>query len=373
MTESELGEAIVQRRFGAVTVDTNVFDKFGCNLDMRALLALGPLASQHDVRLVFSDIIAGEVKTHIRRAATDQAEKLRTALNHYRKAWRRTEAVGDLAPPIDLEADPTALAADKWDAYVDAVGSEIIDSHGRADVGELVRRYFAEEPPFMPTAAKKAEFPDAIALLALEAWAEDEDCLLLAISKDEDWQAYAALSNRIVCVPDFEGTLNRFNTAGRVLVDRLAANLRAGGAEELKGEIDQELEYWLSDADFDIEAHSDFHYEVYPESAVIQNWEIVGEPSVLALEGEEITFSLELECLIAFNARFSLSAWDSVDGEYVALNRQGEEVEELHKVAVTVRVDRRSAPDPEVLEVEANRRRLTVDFGAVNLDWAYEP
>ncbi|CAN5334378.1 hypothetical protein BH10PSE3_BH10PSE3_34690 [soil metagenome] len=47
-------------------------------------------------------------------------------------------------------------------------------------------------------------------------------------------------------------------------------------------------------------------------------------------------------------------------------------VEERHKVAVTLRVDRRSAPLPEVLEIEANRRRLTVDFGYVDLDWGYE-
>jgi hypothetical protein len=372
MTDDELNEAIVQRRFGAVTVDTNVFDKFGCNLDMRALKALGPLATQHDVRLLFSDIIAGEVRAHIARAAAEQAEKLRTTLNQYRKAWRRAEAVADLAPPIDLGADPVLLAAEEWKAYVGDVGGEIVESEGRANVGELVRRYFAEEPPFMPTAAKKAEFPDAIALLALEAWAESEGCLLLAISRDGDWQAYATGSKHIVCVAEFEGTLSRFNSAGRRLADELVAKLRLGEAEDVKDEIERELDAWLSDADFDIEAHSDFHYEDQPESAVVQSWEIVGEPKVLALEGEEVTLSLELDCLIAFSANFSLAAWDSVDGDYVPLNSQSEEVEERHKVAVTLRVDRRSNPLPEVLEVEANRRRLAVDFGYIGLDWGYE-
>jgi len=372
MTEAELGEAIVQRRFGAVTIDTNIFDKFGCNLDMRALRALGPLAAQHDVKLVFSDIIAGEVQTHIKRAALDQAEKLRTALNHYRKAWRRPEAVAALAPPVDLDADPALLAAEEWEAYIDTVGGELVESEGRANVGELVRRYFAEESPFMPTAAKKAEFPDAIALLALEAWAESENCLLLAISRDGDWQAYASDSKRIVCVADFEGTLDHFNTASRVLVEGLAAKLQSGEADELKREIDLELESWLSEADFEIEARSDFHYDAQPESAVVQYWEIIGEPKVLALEGEEVTFSLELDCVIAFGANFSLSAWDSIDSDYVPLNNQSEETEERHKVAMTVRVDRRSAPAPEVIEVEANRRRFTVDFGLVDLDWGYE-
>ena len=98
LTEAELHEAIVQGRFGAITVDTNIFDKFGCNLDMRALRALGPVAAQHEIKLIFSDIIAGEVQTHIRRVAAEQADKLRTALNQYRKAWRRIEAVTERRP-----------------------------------------------------------------------------------------------------------------------------------------------------------------------------------------------------------------------------------------------------------------------------------
>ncbi|KDP93507.1 hypothetical protein ER13_00915 [Brevundimonas sp. EAKA] len=372
LTEAELHEAIVQGRFGAITVDTNIFDKFGCNLDMRALRALGPVAAQHEIKLIFSDIIAGEVQTHIRRVAAEQADKLRTALNQYRKAWRRIEAVTDLAVPVDLNADPAILAADEWEDYLGAVGGEVVTSEGRANMGELVRRYFAEETPFMTTAAKKAEFPDAIALLALDAWAQEEGCLILAISKDGDWQAYAETSTNIVCVPEFEGTLNRFNAAGLDLVKKLTERLRAGEADEVKDEIDLELESWLSEADFEVEARSDFSFDAQTEGAFVQEWEIVGEPQVLALEGEEVTFALELDCLIAFSAYFTLSTWDSVDGEYVSLNGQTEETEANHRVTVTLRVDRRGDPDPDVLEVEANRRRLTADFGLISLDWGYE-
>lgn len=374
MTEAELHDAVVQGRFCAITVDTNIFDKFGCNLDMRALRALGPVAAQHHVKLVFSDIVAGEVQAHIRMDASEQAEKLRTALNQYRKAWRRTELVTDLAVPVDLDADPAVLAADEWELYLGVVGGEVVASEGRATMGELVRRYFAEESPFMTTAAKKAEFPDAIALLALDAWAEAEadDRFLLAISRDADWQAYAETSTRIVCVPEFEGTLNRFNTAGVDLVRALTGRLRDGQADEIKDEIDLELEAWLSDADFEIDAHSDLSFEAQPESASVQEWEIVGEPHVLALEGEEVTFAVELDCLIAFSAYFTLSTWDSTDRDYVSLNGQTEETEANYKVTAILRVDRRGTPDPNVIEVEANRRRLTANFGLVSLDWGYE-
>lgn len=372
LTEQDLQDCIVQRRFGAITLDTNIFDKFGCNLDMQALRAPGPVATQHGVKLIFSDIVAGEVQAHIYRAAADQADKLRASINQYRRAWRRTEDVTALAAPIDLAADPAVLAADEWEAYLHEVDGEVVDSEGRANVGELVRRYFAEESPFMTSASKKAEFPDAIALLALEAWAVEEGTIVLAISKDGDWQAYAETSAHIVCVSDFERTLNRFNTAGQELVNGLTARLRSGKADDVRSEIELELESWLSEADFNIEARSDFSFDAQPESAILQTWEIVGEPQVLALEGDDVTFALQLDCLIDFSAAFTLSTWDSVDGDYVSLNSQTEETEARHTVTMTLRVDRRGAPDPDVIEVEANRRRLTVDFGLVSLDWGYE-
>lgn len=372
LTEQDLQDNIVQRRFGAITLDTNIFDKFGCKLDMQALRAPGPVANRHGVKLIFSDIVAGEVQAHICRAAADQADKLRASINQYRRAWRRSEDVAALAAPIDLAADPAVLAANEWEAYIREVGGEIVGSEGRANVGELVRRYFAEESPFMSSASKKAEFPDAIALLALEAWAMAEDTLVLAISQDGDWQAYAEASAHIVCVPDFERTLNRFNTAGQELINGLIARLRSGEADEVRSEIELELEAWLSEADFNIEARSDFSFDAQPESAALQTWEIVGEPQVLALEGDYLTFALQLDCLIYFSADFDLSTWDSVDGDYVSLNSQTEETEAHHTVTMTLRVDRRGAPDPDVIEVEANQRRLTVDFGLVSLDWGYE-
>jgi len=65
---------------------------------MRAFRALGPLAVQHQVKLTFSDIVAGEVQGHIRRDAAEQTEKLRTALS---KALRTDHNVQVAAFPPD--------------------------------------------------------------------------------------------------------------------------------------------------------------------------------------------------------------------------------------------------------------------------------
>lgn len=372
MTQEEIADAIAQRRFGAVTIDTSIFDQFDCSLEARALRALGPVAAQHDVRLVFSDVTAREVQAHISRDAAGQAEKLRAAVNQYRKSWRRAETVDQLAAPVDLRADPDLLAAEEWEAFTGATGAEVIPAEGRASAGELVRRYFESAPPFSRKDSKKAEFPDAIALLALEKWAEDEDLLLLAISRDGDWKAFADASARLVCATAFAPTLDLFNAAGRATAERAVLMLRADAAPGLKDEIDLELEAWLDEADFDVEATSDFYYDASPESAVVQTWEIRSEPKVLTVEGEVVTFSLEIECLVAFRANFDLSVRDSIDGDYVGLNSQSAEVEARHTVGLTIAIGRAFEPEPEVMGIEANRRRLVVDFGEVNLQWSYE-
>jgi hypothetical protein len=372
MNDAELADAIAQRRFGALTLDTSVFDQFGCSLDSKALQAVGPVCEQHGIRLVFSEVTAGEVQAHIHKAAADQSEKLRAALNQYRKAWRRAETVAELAPPVDLEAEADLLARKEWEAFFNDVHADVIVSESLVSAGELVRRYFAMEPPFGAKDGKKHEFPDAIALLALEAWAEQGELTVLVISRDADWQGFCAAAKHLVCASNFQQTLGHFNRAAQAIADRAIELLKAAEAPELHHEIGVEIEAWLDQADFTIDASSEFYFDAEPEGAVLQSWEIVSGPEVLAIEGEEVTFSIVLDCVISFTANFDLSVRDGIDRDYVSLNSQTEEAEENYRVTLTITVGRTIAPEPTVVSVQANRRRLHVDFGHVSLDWGYE-
>ncbi len=372
MTEAELADAIAQRQFGAVTLDTSVFDRFGCNLQTPALRALGPVGAQHDVHLVFSEVTVHEVQAHRRRAAEEHALKLKAALNQYRRAWRRTEPLSQLAAAIDLDADASQLAAGEWDTFTAEIGAHVLSADGHASFSELVRRYFSAEAPFAQKEGKKNEFPDAIALLTLESWAESTNVLLLTVSGDADWKAYAETSPRLVWTSDLDGALDLFNQAGHRVAERAVELLAAGDAPELSHEIELEIQAWLDDADFEVEASSDFYYDVQPESAVLQTWEIVLPPKVLAVQGEDVTFSLELDCLIEFRAEFDLSVRDSFDRDYVRLNTQAAEKQARHRLTLAITINRSFDAGLEVIAVEANRRRLRVDFGNVELQWSYE-
>ena len=59
---------------------------------------------------------------------------------------------------------------------------------GNVSHDEVIRRYFATEPPFSTKERKKSEFPDALALLSLERWATQNKSLVLLVSADGDWK-----------------------------------------------------------------------------------------------------------------------------------------------------------------------------------------
>src|SRR5260370_35343081 len=65
------------------------------------------------------------------------------------------------------------------------------------DIKQLMARYFAAAPPFEGSGKKKNEFPDAIALLSLEAWAKAKSKTILAISNDGGWASFAEDSEHI--------------------------------------------------------------------------------------------------------------------------------------------------------------------------------
>lgn len=101
--------AIAANQIGFITLDTSIFDKFGCNLRYRTLQRLDQFKGS-DVSVISSDMIAGEVRAHIAKEAKEKAVNPNIALNQYHKAWHRPEGGPDLVPAIMLDADAAVHA-----------------------------------------------------------------------------------------------------------------------------------------------------------------------------------------------------------------------------------------------------------------------
>ena len=124
-----------------------------------------------------------------------------------------------------------------------------------ANIEELVRRYFDHSAPF-GAASKKHEFPDAIALLSLEKWAEMERKKILAVSTDSDWAEFAKESTYIDVEADLAKAiekLRQYEGNAKAELARMFSEMNVGKHGRLQSQI------------FDAMANAVQHFDAYGE------------------------------------------------------------------------------------------------------------
>jgi hypothetical protein len=352
MNESEIKAKIADGTIFAVSVDTAVFNKYSCNLDFKVLNKLDQFKTG-PIKVILSEIVINEITTHIARSAEASQRELHKAIKNQDKRWKTGVDIAKLPDTLALWGDPIKAAETQIEDYLAAIGGEVVRASGTVDVsGELLRRYFAIEPPFESSDQKKHEFPDCFALLSLESVASSHQKLLLCVSPDNGWKNFAAQSPHLVCVTDLELALSYFNDSGRNVADQTMTMWKSGTAPELDTEVDHAFEYRLSGTDFEADGWSLFNYEIEPIGAVMQwvNLETASAPIVIAADEKAVTFTTNVIALVAFEANFGserISVEDEIEFELV----------------ITVLRDIDS--EPRVVDVEVAKKHLAVDFGEI--------
>jgi hypothetical protein len=352
----------------AITLDTNVFDQFKCNLEYRSLTALKQFKDTN-VPFLLSEVIIGEVRSHISRDAADVAEKARAGINQFLKAWRIDRDRAEIAKDLGIDQDADAHAEKLMTAYVEQMGAEIIPVEPGVSVQDLNDRYFAGDPPFSGRKGKKNEFPDAIALLSLEAWAEEKGGFVIAVSKDGDWIDYAEQSKNIITVKELTAGLDLFNRESSVVAAKIVAKIRDQTTPALFGQIKSGLESLIED--FEIVANASTFYEEEIDSSKVINWQISDTTNfaVVASDADSVSLAFNVELEAEFVAYFSMSAWDGIDREYVPLGSTRASVTEKSIIPIIATMPKEEDDNPEPIEVEIETTGLTIDFDYVEPDW----
>ena len=370
MTSEELEFAIRCEAIGAVTLDTSIFDQYGDDLRNQALLSLRQFKGTN-IAIVFSDIVISEVKTHISRRAAETVVGVLKALKDHRRAWRLDETPEQLGSCASLDGSATELAEGQLAAYIATVEATIISADNHVNIRELQDRYFAGQPPFSGNGKKKAEFPDALALMALGAWAKSKNTTLLAVSDDDDWHRFAAESKHIVCARKLPEVLDQFNRDNRFIADRVVTLLREGQAPFLNEGIFNAVELFFDDNSFEIAASNpNYGYDATLQGGALQYWTYAGRPQVLTASKDDLTFVLDLNCKIAFEASFSWSVYG--DRDWHEVGSTDASCEGDYRLQFTITCSRTTDEDPDVDEVKVTSRPFTIDFGYVDPDWDYE-
>jgi hypothetical protein len=361
----EIKARIADGSISAITVDTSIFDRYGCNLEYAVLGKLDQFRTGN-TNVLISEIVKNEVQSHIARDAAESQRTLKSALSSHRKRWKLSNE--DTAAPdaFRIADDPAAAAEEQFEAYVTKIGAEIIAASNPAEISvEVLRRYFEVEPPFEAGDKKKHEFPDAFALVSLEAWATRRETLLLCVSADKGWRDFADKSPRLVWIKSLDEALSLFNDSGRPVAEQVLARLQSNAAPDILTAIESAFEYRLDDHDYHIEAWSALEFEAEPLVATLQSidWDSASAPVVVASDDDSVTFSFNLTALVGFEALFSYFHHDSIDRDYVSIGSEEEYKERHIEFELVLEVSRDD--DPEIFEAQIAKRYFEVNFGEI--------
>lgn len=285
-TDAELQSAIEASRIGAISLDTNIFDSAECNLHYKLFTSLQQFSGT-GVQFLLTDVVCGEVKSHISARAAAAAAQLRAAAREFREAWRIPDGVDRVMGAAGDLSDAKKAADDQLDGFRLATGFMTLKSSEFVDIDLVLSQYFAPSPPFASSAEKKSEFPDAVALNALESWGAKNETFVVVVSRDKGWSEFAGLSDWLVVRSDLRKTLGAFHSEDSFVAKAIIAAANNGQAEDLSSEIASAVAHHVDSLAPVISAETGHYYEDEFEGATVLEIHPVDVARVAAVDSND--------------------------------------------------------------------------------------
>ena len=188
-----------------IFLDTTVFDQNSHNYSSTAFQRLAALVNGNRIKIYITNITQREIESHIKKHVEAAQLSIKAVLNGHRflKSIRHPsiEAVNN---GLDVEEVTNALLKQFRD-WLSEMSVTVLPI-GRVSVEEIFERYFESSPPFESKEKKKAEFPDAFALAALEGWCQEHGAKMYVISGDGGMSAACEASRTLKSIkslPEF--------------------------------------------------------------------------------------------------------------------------------------------------------------------------
>ncbi|MES2088961.1 MAG: PIN domain-containing protein [Pseudomonadota bacterium] len=374
MKSSEIKDAILDGDITAITIDTSVFDAAKLGLEFGALKRLAQF-KDGSTDFVLSDIVAKELRGHMIKEATETQAAFRKATSALGSAWGHSIQERDLLVNTAFKKQtPEENADDRMQSYFESTGAKYALAGERVNVEKLVQMYFQLTPPFSET--KKHEFPDALALLALEAWATERDTKILAVTKDGDWKAYCKTSERLVAIDDLGTALSLFQEEEtRYFCQVIGKQIQGLDPEKLVPRINAALKVYEDRIDVSADGDSQFRCEPSMAEASVGEMDLstLTELEALDRDHDELVAKFSVTVPVDVTAYFSFEKWDGIDGEYMAMG-SGSAAQSTEVEAEIVLTIGGKLPDhPEIIDIEVSFSDVRVEFTDLEPDWMSDP
>ena len=307
-------------KYDAFTFDTQVIETNGFNFD-GGLLAQLKQFKNGPIKVLVSGVVATEVERHLRAKTLEAKDAVDSA--HRKAVLYGLKADGEKA--FDQVPDISTLGRNRLLKYLREIGATGV-LHDEISARDLMRLYNNGAPPFS-TGKKKSEFPDAIALLALEAWAKKNGKRILAASGDKDWQAFAEKSDHIDVVPDLAtalAELQQHADDAEAIVQKVLGSIKANSDPALSKSFEQRLTDAVTSEPISAEGDSAYRFEGEVEEIKLNEFELdddngVFDAVIVQAGPTTLAFSTSVRVSITAVANFSLFMTDPIDRDEVGL------------------------------------------------------
>lgn len=307
-------------KYKAITLDTSFIYGNGFKFNKGAMRELSQFKDS-GFDFILSEIVYWEAFRHLE----GNSEKISDSL----KKSKRNLADTYFVPNENLEVIETFINAADPKACLLALesntGLEVISYKG-VDSGELADLYF-EGKELFGKGRKRNEFPDAIALLSLEAWAEKNKKKILAVSQDGDWLKWAEQSEWIDCLKDLGEALEHFQEPLKLEKSRkLVLSLLdvSDGSVIYQDTLCLVKQYFEDIPYFDVEADSRFFWEDSDHTLVAKFLTFEKDDDglifkILNIGAEEIQVEVGISVEADASCFFSLTHPDISDGVPISM------------------------------------------------------
>jgi hypothetical protein len=367
-----LKQSVVAGRVGAISIDTSIVERHQYGFESGVLAKMSQF-SRADTTHLALDIVLHEMRAHLMKEAALVRSQVTNALKPLGNSWgidkdRRAEALGILFGAQSGDA----RTQERLQAFLDDSSATVLTCAEFVGLPDVLSRFVETRPPFGNKEAKKHEFPDAIALLALEGWAIKNDTTVVAVSSDGDWKRFCLESDRVYYVDDLAHALSVFHAGADDAASLFKAMLRDGKIEDIDAILLDAIGAQSDKIDIDFEAASNWCYE-----AELDHVEVSSETPLAdqikafdVVEYEDKMLVLQTSLKIDVTAHFvaSFEHWDSIDREYMSMGSTTVgQTEALDlDLIITVLFDNGSAT---IDSVELLPASTTMDFGEIEPDW----
>ena len=382
MELEKLKKEIREGQFGAITLDTSIFDKQSLRLNSGLLKQLEQFHNS-SIRLIISEVVKEEILSHLTQKTKEVQDKIKKSLKEAENYWcvekHHLESIEKL---IFDGRETQEIVLKRFRQFVEITSLEIVESQDCVMISDLLQMYFEGKPPFQKTGKKKSEFPDAIALISLEMWADDNETKIIVVTSDNDWKSFCENHETLIAIGDLGDALTLFQLQNADdICKHLSEKYEKGELDQVKEAISDALDD-LSNCDFSVEAYSYFRYEHDSIEIMVNGFEfkLLERPNVIFkpvnFDNDVLVVESKLSIDVDAECSFLFSVYDSVDKDDFVIGSSTNNIQTNLDANILISFVgdlNRIGGEIEVHEVEMETKTpYVINFDDIGPDWINE-